>query len=702
MDEFSFLPYLDSLGALGYWAVFLIAFFEALAFVGVLVPGATIMVLAGFLATHGYFHIGDLIWFAAFGAILGDAASYYLGTKGTNLFRAENKLLKASHLERAQRYFERHGSKSIFLGRFIGPIRPIVPFVAGLSRMRIRTFLFWNVVSGFAWAIFHLFLGYFFGGAFKAIEAWSTRAGFFVLGLLLVTGVVWLAFKKSAPVIVFLKSVFYSLGAALAANPEVRRLILKHPSLVVFIRRRMNTVAFSGLPLTIFVFAMAYIALLFVGVTADVLTYDVIVQADIRAANALEVFRDADLTRFFTWVTFLGKWKIIVGFLPLVSVLLFVWNRRKFIIPLWVTVIGAELFSFVSKIMVHRPRPLNAFYIEDSFSFPSGHATIAVAFYGFCAYILFRMFTQWKWKANVIGGGFIIIALIGFSRLYLGVHYLSDVWGGYLIGSLWLLFGIALSELLSSRIFDKLNYITVKRSMRIWVTASVGVVGVMLYIGLFMRYHPLLNTYIVERPVVEVIDLYAVRDILAQGQLPSYTETLTGNFQEPLHFIISAESDERLIELFARAGWERADSATLSSISKLASAAILNKGYANAPITSSFWNTMPHDFGFEKMTEKNTVRERHHVRMWKTPIISSDGTHVYVGTSSFDARIKWGITHAISPDIDTEREFVFSSFMNTGIVSQSEKVQFVNPILGSNFSGDPFFTDGNAYIIAIE
>lgn len=702
MDEFSFLPYLDNLGALGYWVVFLIAFFEALAFIGALIPGASVVVLAGFLSTHGYFHIGDLIWFVAIGAILGDVASYYLGTKGTNFFRDENKLLKASHLERAQRYFARHGSKSIFFGRFIPPIRPVVPFVAGLSRMDMRTFLFWNVASGFSWAIFYLFFGYFFGGAFKAIEAWSTRAGFFVFGLLLITGAIWLVFKKSAPFIGFLKSILHSLRDACAAHPKIQRLIQNHPLLFALILRRMNAATFSGLPLTIFAFAMAYIMLLFIGITEDVLTYDAIVQADIRAANALAIFRDADLIRFFTWVTLFGKWKMVAGFLLVVSAFLFIWNRRKFIVPLWATAIGAELFSFVSKIMVHRPRPLNAFYIEDSSSFPSGHATIAVAFYGFCAYILFRIVTQWKWKVNVAMAGIAVIAFIGFSRLYLGVHYLSDVWGGYLIGALWLLLGIVLTELLSTRIFDGLDHIILKRSAKTWMSFSLGILGVVLYVGFAMRYHPPLNGLIVEMPVILAADIYAARDVFAQGKLPPYTETLTGNFQEPLHFIVAAENDARIFELFNNADWERADPATFTSIAKLAAAAVLNTGYANAPIASSFWNTMPHDFGFEKMTERNTVRERHHVRIWKTPIITRDGRHVYVGTASFDARIKWGITHAIRPDIDTEREYVFLSLMRTGMVLQSEKVRFVSPVLGSNFSGDPFFTDGNAYIITLD
>ncbi len=702
MDTFSFLPYLDNLGALGYWVIFLIAFFEALAFVGALMPGASLMVLAGFLSTQGYFHIGDLIWFAAIGAILGDAVSYYLGTKGTNFFRAENKLLKVSHLERAQRFFERYGGKSIFLGRFIGPIRPIVPFVAGLSSMKIQTFIFWNVASGFAWAIFHLFLGYFFGGAFKAIEAWSTRAGFFVLGFLLVTGVVWLVFKKSAPIFVFIGSTSRSIRDAFFAHPDTQRLMQKHPLAIAFFARRVSAATFSGLPMTIFALAMAYIALLFIGVTEDVLTSDVIVEADIRAANALAVFRDADLIRFFTWVTLLGKWKIVAGFLPLITFILFIWNKRKFIAPLWVAAIGAELFVFVSKIIVHRPRPLNAFYSEDSFSFPSGHATIAVAFYGFCAYILFRLFSQWKWKINMAIGGVMTIAFIGFSRLYLGVHYLSDVWGGYLIGALWLLLGITLSELLPPRIFDRLHGVVLKRSIKTWMTLGLSILGVVLYIGFATRYHPPVNAHSTEIPVMQVVDAYAARDLFTQGRVPSYTETLTGSFQEPVSFIIAVENDERLTELFTRAGWERADFATLASISKLAVAAVQNKGYANAPITSSFWNTVPHALGFEQMTEKNTVRERHHVRIWKTPIITHDGKRIYVGTASFDVRIKWGITHAIRPDIDTEREYVFSSFIGAGVAFQSEKVQFVSPVLGSNFSGDPFFTDGNAYIITVD
>ena len=168
----------------GYWLVLLVSLLESLVFAGIIVPGSTLVVLAGFLSSQGYLDIGDLIWFATVGAVLGDSISYYFGTKGTSFFHNENKLLKADHLERGKRFFHTQGGKSIFLGRFIGPLRAIIPFVAGLSGMGKSRFLFWNISSAFLWSTSHLVLGYFFGNAFTAIEVWSIRAGYVVVAII--------------------------------------------------------------------------------------------------------------------------------------------------------------------------------------------------------------------------------------------------------------------------------------------------------------------------------------------------------------------------------------------------------------------------------------------------------------------------------------------------------------------------------------
>jgi undecaprenyl-diphosphatase len=111
----------------------------------------------------------------------------------------------------------------------------------------------------------------------------------------------------------------------------------------------------------------------------------------------------------------------------------------------------------LGKIILHRSRPDTALYIENTFSFPSGHATIAMSFYGFLTYLLIRNFSKWKRKTNIFFSGFAIIILIGFSRLYLGVHYLSDVLGGYLSGAIWLIIAISLSEYFMSK-KPEINY----------------------------------------------------------------------------------------------------------------------------------------------------------------------------------------------------------------------------------------------------
>ncbi len=179
----SFLPALASLGLLGYGLVFVISIAEAMPFVGALIPGSILVMLSGFFAAQGYLDLGSLFWWTVAGSIIGDSIGYYLGTKGNRVFRAQNKFFKLSHLEKGKRFFQKHGKKSIFFGRFLGPIRPIIPFVAGLAKMESRSFYFWNIVSAFPWAASFLLLGYFFGGATKKVQIWSTWGG---LGLFLI------------------------------------------------------------------------------------------------------------------------------------------------------------------------------------------------------------------------------------------------------------------------------------------------------------------------------------------------------------------------------------------------------------------------------------------------------------------------------------------------------------------------------------
>ena len=168
---------------------------------------------------------------------------------------------------------------------------------------------------------------------------------------------------------------------------------------------------------------------------------------DTRVVDFFFWFRNAELVSFFTWVTLLGEWQVVVIGAVAVSLLFWLWPRRIYIAPLWIAIASSELFTFLAKLAIHRPRPELAYYLENGFSFPSGHATVAVAFYGFLAYLLFREAKNWGQKVSIVFGGLLIILAIGLSRLYLGVHYLSDVGGGYLSGLLGLIIGVALLKL---------------------------------------------------------------------------------------------------------------------------------------------------------------------------------------------------------------------------------------------------------------
>jgi len=138
------------------------------------------------------------------------------------------------------------------------------------------------------------------------------------------------------------------------------------------------------------------------------------------------------------------------------------------------------------------------------------------------------------------------------------------------------------------------------------------------------------------------------------------------------------------------------------SMVELVKTAVLNRPYHTAPMTPSFWNARVNDIGFEKPTKTDTVRERHHSRFWRTDYLTSDGKRIYVGTASMDIGIKWGVTHNIKSDIDTERESLYQDLLDTKKIMNIEKIQLTEPKLGKNFAGDPFFTDGKAYILTIE
>lgn len=176
--------------------------------------------------------------------------------------------------------------------------------------------------------------------------------------------------------------------------------------------------------------------------------------------NVLKFFmqnRTEWLSVFMVSITYAGSYMLIGGTSLLSAASFYIHRHTEKIIPLFTIIGGSAATTYAIKHLFSRARPLTeAFYLETGSSFPSGHATFAMALYGFFIYITWKA-DEHHLKNPLIIFLAILIFLVGLSRLYLGVHYLSDVLGGYLVGFIWILIGSAVSKSKLSRLPDALR-----------------------------------------------------------------------------------------------------------------------------------------------------------------------------------------------------------------------------------------------------
>ena len=156
---------LNFFGAFAVIGLFLIIFAESGLLIGFFLPGDSLLFVAGLLAHPGRKQLAPL-WVILLGcfvaAVLGDQVGYLFGKKvGPSLFkRPDSKIFKQAYVGQAQNFFEKHGSKTILLARFVPFVRTFAPIVAGVANMRYRTFLVFNLIGGLLWAVGVTMLGY--------------------------------------------------------------------------------------------------------------------------------------------------------------------------------------------------------------------------------------------------------------------------------------------------------------------------------------------------------------------------------------------------------------------------------------------------------------------------------------------------------------------------------------------------------------
>src|SRR5690348_9690727 len=198
-------PLLDAIRAHSDWAaavMFVTAFGESFAFVSLAFPGTTVLIAAGTLMSSGTLPYGSVLVGAVLGAVLGDSVSYWIGRRfGSGIARLWPFSRNPELLPRGIGFFERHGGKSVFIGRFFGPIRAVIPLAAGIMKMPRGRFWFANLTSALVWAPMLLFVGDAVGEAGeRAIGSGNTVLLVFGgLTLFGIAAVVWAALRGARP-----------------------------------------------------------------------------------------------------------------------------------------------------------------------------------------------------------------------------------------------------------------------------------------------------------------------------------------------------------------------------------------------------------------------------------------------------------------------------------------------------------------------
>jgi undecaprenyl-diphosphatase len=426
----------DTLGAWTYLLVGVFAFAETGAFVGLVVPGETVMLLGGAVAGQGAIEIYLLIAIAWFAAWLGDTTSFFIGRRlGRGFVIEHGPRFGVSHerFERVEDYFSRHGGKTIFIGRFVSLVRAFAPFIAGSSGMRYRNFVPYSILGTGLWASAHILVGYFFSRSIDTAAKYAGK-GAFLLGTLIVVVVGATYLYRHFRVLENRRAAIRWLDGH-AATRWIVALARRYRPQLRFVWNRVTPGGTFGLEFTSLMAVLAVALFVLVAYMVVLGREPGPTPGDQTAVEIVERLRGGWLTDVSRVLTDLGSSWFTWGLTAVCAALLAA--RRRWT-EFWVLLAGMTLASIgihEIKAAVGRPRPPEPLVGSSGSSFPSGHAAHSVLYVWLAVTVVLRLRPGMARAAAVVGAGIALTALVGLSRVYLGVHYLSDVSGGWALGA---------------------------------------------------------------------------------------------------------------------------------------------------------------------------------------------------------------------------------------------------------------------------
>ena len=417
----------EGLGEWTYALVGVLAFLETGAFVGLVFPGETAVIIGGAVAGQGDLSVILMIAIVWSCAWAGDSVSFLIGTRlGRDFVLRHGPRVRITRerFEQVESYFGRHGGKTILIGRFLGLVRALAPFIAGSSGMPYRAFLPFSILGTGLWAATFTLLGYLLSESLDKAAEIAGR-GTFVFGALIavvVAGVLLTRFLREP-------ENRARIAARIEATPGVRRLLPQ----IRFAWRRV-TPGGLGLEFTSLIAALSVSLFVLVGYAVIVSGDPAPTPGDAEAVDVVDALRAGWLTDLAKAVTLLGSTPFTLSVAVVAAGVLALRRRTLEVVVLVAALVIAHVAVPVLKEVIDRPRPLGSLVATSDQSFPSGHAAYAVIYTWLVLTVTVRVRPGLTYASALIAAGIVVTAAVGLSRVYLGAHYLSDVSGGWALG----------------------------------------------------------------------------------------------------------------------------------------------------------------------------------------------------------------------------------------------------------------------------
>ncbi len=424
MTAADFQPLLDWLRLNPDWvlaSIALIAFIESLALAGIVVPGVLLLFLVGAIAGNIETPLISCLTAGFAGAVAGDILSFYIGHIFKHQLRTTWPFSRYPQaLASGEQFFAKHGGKSVVIGRFVGPIRPVMPLIAGMLGMSQARFISFNIASAIAWSPFYLLPGYFAGQAVNL--ALPENFYLYVLGLIATVSLFLFIFRNA--------SLKLQAGSEWYDTIEIRknnsRLLRK--AWVYFTRHHQPPREFPLASLSLFMLCLSVLAMWTLS-HISLLWFDTL---DLAALNFALQLRSEIVDPVLIIITMLGDERVLYLSFTLAASMLFVLKTPAAALHL---VAAGLLTAFVTHALKYGfaiPRP-DIGTALTSYAYPSGHTSGATVLFALIASFVAQAaakHTRWRYYATAS----VPIVLIGLSRVLLGAHWLSDVVAGFLLG----------------------------------------------------------------------------------------------------------------------------------------------------------------------------------------------------------------------------------------------------------------------------